>query len=210
MVGELCLYPQHLYNGVPVSISLVHGCSTWSDTFGLHRNSFLGSIRTQTTLSTSIRETAICRVAILNNAWFEWEHHAPILRACPNIKEEHIRHILQAPQPKLHETVSANPAVSSVITKASSLEKWTEACHEADYVDEKHLAVIAYTDAMTLGVRVSDAVFERLKQNFSDREVVEITATIAAYNCVSRFLVALDVGERNAQERPAVHDQYFH
>ena len=197
--------PQHLYNSVPVSISLVHGCSTWSDTFGLHRNSFLGSIRTQTTLSTSIRETAICRVAILNNAWFEWEHHAPILRACPNIKEEHIRHILQAPQPKLHRTVSAKPAVSSVITKASSLEKWTEARHEADYVDEKHLAVIAYTDAMTLGVRVSDAVFERLKQNFSDREVVEITATIAAYNCVSRFLVALDVGERNAQERPAVH-----
>ncbi|OCL10767.1 4-carboxymuconolactone decarboxylase-like protein [Glonium stellatum] len=144
-------------------------------------NSFLGSIRTQTTLSTSIRETAICRVAVLNNAWFEWEHHAPLLRACPNIKEEYIQHILQAPtQLQFHEAVAA-------------------------YVDEKHLAVIDYTDAMTLDVQVSDAVFGRLKQNFSDREVIEITATIAAYNCVSRFLVALDVGERNAPGRLAAH-----
>ncbi|KAI4927282.1 hypothetical protein J4E86_011790, partial [Alternaria arbusti] len=31
-------------------------------------NSFLGSIRTKTSLPTSIRETAICRVAVLNKA----------------------------------------------------------------------------------------------------------------------------------------------
>ena len=35
---------------------------------------------------------------------------------------------------------------------------------------------------------------------FGERGVVEITATVAAYNCVSRFLVALDVGERNGEE----------
>jgi len=29
-----------------------------------------------------------------------------------------------------------------------------------------------------------------------EREMVEVTATVAAYNCVSRFLVALEVGER--------------
>ncbi len=64
-------------------------------------------------------------------------------------------------------------------------------------------AVLAYTDAMTLDIRVPDAVFEELKgAGFSEREIVEITATIAAYNCVSRFLVALDVGERNAQTGP--------
>lgn len=63
--------------------------------------------------------------------------------------------------------------------------------------------MLAYTDAMTLDVRVPDAVFEKLKEaGFSDKEVVEITATVAAYNCVSRFLVALDVGERNAQTGP--------
>lgn len=63
-------------------------------------------------------------------------------------------------------------------------------------------AVLSYTDAMTLNVTVPEDVFGKLKAKFSEQEVVEITATIAAYNCVSRFLVALDVGERNAQKGP--------
>jgi alkylhydroperoxidase family enzyme len=63
-------------------------------------------------------------------------------------------------------------------------------------------AVLLYTDAMTLNVRVPEEVFEKLKACFSEQEIVEITATIAGYNCVSRFLVALDVGERNAQRGP--------
>jgi Uncharacterized conserved protein len=58
-------------------------------------------------------------------------------------------------------------------------------------------AVLKYTDAMTKTVTVPDEVFAELKGCFDEREVVEITATIAAYNCVSRFLVALDVGEKN-------------
>ena len=61
--------------------------------------------------------------------------------------------------------------------------------------DAKHIAVLQYTDAMTLGCIVPEAKFKALKEQFSDREVVEITATVSAYNCVSRFLVALDVGE---------------
>lgn len=67
---------------------------------------------------------------------------------------------------------------------------------------EKHLAVLDYTDAMTMDVAVPDEVFERLRTLFSEREVVEITATVGAYNCVSRFLVALDVGEKNADTGP--------
>lgn len=50
---------------------------------------------------------------------------------------------------------------------------------------------------MTRDVRVSDALFSRVRAHFDDRQVVELTTVIAAYNCVSRFLVALDVGERN-------------
>lgn len=69
-------------------------------------------------------------------------------------------------------------------------------------LDATHAAVLSYTDAMTLDVRVPDAVSAALKREFNDKEVVEITATIASYNCVSRFLVALDVGERNAQTGP--------
>jgi len=64
---------------------------------------------------------------------------------------------------------------------------------------EMQWAVMAYTDAMTRDVRVGEEVFEKLKRYFGKKEIVEITATVAAYNCVSRFLVALDVGEMNEQ-----------
>jgi AhpD family alkylhydroperoxidase len=54
-------------------------------------------------------------------------------------------------------------------------------------------AVIAYTDAMTQAIRVPEEVFAELLRHFREPEVVELTATIAAYNCVSRFLEALHV-----------------
>ncbi|KAB2108602.1 hypothetical protein AG0111_0g2496 [Alternaria gaisen] len=138
-------------------------------------NSFLGSIRTKTSLPTAIRETAICRVAVLNKAWYEWESHSPILGSATDVTQDQVRAVL--------ESAAREPL--------------------DDILGPRLSAVLAYTDAMTLDVRVPDAVFGRLKQaGFSDKEIVEITATVAAYNCVSRFLVALDVGERNAQTGP--------
>ena len=54
-------------------------------------------------------------------------------------------------------------------------------------------AVLDYTDAMTRTIEVPDALFDRVRRHFAERETVELTATIAAYNTVSRFLVALRV-----------------
>ncbi|MGW0947992.1 carboxymuconolactone decarboxylase family protein [Streptomyces sp. NPDC002623] len=59
--------------------------------------------------------------------------------------------------------------------------------------DDRRQRVIAYTDAMTRDVHVPDEVFDALRAHFTDAELVELTATVAAYNMVSRFLVALDV-----------------
>jgi alkylhydroperoxidase family enzyme len=42
-------------------------------------------------------------------------------------------------------------------------------------------------------VRVDDSVFARMQQQFTTTELVEITAAIASYNMVARFLVALGV-----------------
>jgi len=47
-----------------------------------------------------------------------------------------------------------------------------------------------------LEVSVPPELFERVREKFGEREIVEMSATVGAYNCVSRFLVALDVGER--------------
>lgn len=146
-------------------------CIYIADSF---RNSFLGAIRTKTSLPTSVRETAIARVAVLNKAWYEWESHSPILRAAEGVSAEHVDAVLQSPPRQVNDGIQ----------------------------DAKHGAVLSYTDAMTLDVSVPENVFAKLKEHFSEQEVVEITATVAAYNCVSRFLVALDVGETNGQKGP--------
>jgi alkylhydroperoxidase family enzyme len=66
---------------------------------------------------------------------------------------------------------------------------------------EPLFAVLQFTDYSTLRVEVPDAVFERVrKAGFEEREIVELVATVGGYNCVSRFLVALDVNERNGRD----------
>lgn len=62
------------------------------------------------------------------------------------------------------------------------------------HLTEAQRATRDYTDAMTRDVAVPDAVFDDLREHFDDRQIVELTATIATYNLVSRFLVALEVG----------------
>ncbi|KAL0263554.1 hypothetical protein SLS55_002535 [Diplodia seriata] len=151
-------------------------------------NSFLGAIRTRTSLSATIREIAICRVAVLNCAWYEWMDHAPLLRATGDLDERDMQYIA-CRRSKSHAQRPGGTATNEEIEPSSNLI-------------ERHLAVLDYTDAMTLDVRVPDDLFARLRTLFSEREVVEITATVSAYNCVSRFLVALDVGEKNADTGP--------
>ena len=55
-------------------------------------------------------------------------------------------------------------------------------------------AVLALTDEMTRKVQVSDAVFDPLRPHFDAQGLVELVATVAAYNMVSRFLEALRIG----------------
>jgi alkylhydroperoxidase family enzyme len=59
--------------------------------------------------------------------------------------------------------------------------------------DARERAVLAYTDSMTHSIRVPDPIFTEVRRHFDDREVVELTATIAGYNLVSRFLVAMQI-----------------
>jgi alkylhydroperoxidase family enzyme len=116
-------------------------------------NSFLGAVRTKTSLSDDVREIAICRVAVINQAWYEWAHHAPLAQA-GGVTEEGMK-ILG--------------------------EKELGGLNGGNGLSEKQWAVVRYTDAMTRDVRVTDDVFEGLKNHFSDQEVVEVTATVRAY-----------------------------
>lgn len=59
--------------------------------------------------------------------------------------------------------------------------------------DARERDVLAYCESMTREIHVPDAVFQAVRPHFNERELVELTATIAAYNLVSRFLEALQV-----------------
>ena len=54
-------------------------------------------------------------------------------------------------------------------------------------------AVLAYCDTMTKKIQVPDDIYNSVAKFFDAEQMVELTATIAAYNMVSRFLEALQV-----------------
>ena len=53
---------------------------------------------------------------------------------------------------------------------------------------------LEYADTMTRDIDVPDALFARVAEHFQGQALVDLTATVAAYNMVSRFLVALRIG----------------
>jgi len=54
-------------------------------------------------------------------------------------------------------------------------------------------ALLAYTDAITEKIEVTDDVFNNARKHFSERQIVELTMLIGAYNMLTRFLKALKV-----------------
>jgi 4-carboxymuconolactone decarboxylase len=54
--------------------------------------------------------------------------------------------------------------------------------------------VLELTDTMTRAIDVPDALFARVRARFDDQALIDLTATVASYNMVSRFLVALHIG----------------
>ena len=63
-----------------------------------------------------------------------------------------------------------------------------------DVFSESEKVVLELADAMTRNIEVPEALMDRLKSHLDARGVVETVATVAAYNMVSRFLVALQIG----------------
>jgi len=58
---------------------------------------------------------------------------------------------------------------------------------------DRQRVLLAYTDAMTREIDVPDTVFADLRRHFSERQTVELTMLIGAYNMLTRFLKALKV-----------------
>ena len=71
-----------------------------------------------------------------------------------------------------------------------ALANWQD---QPEVYDAVQRDVLAYTDAMTREVHVPDTVASAVRAHFDHEQLVELTATIAAYNMVSRFLEAMQI-----------------
>ncbi|MEU4223157.1 carboxymuconolactone decarboxylase family protein [Nonomuraea sp. NPDC026600] len=147
-------------------------------------NSFLGAVRRRMSLPDMIRELVILRIAVLNRADYEWEAHEPdARRAGLNDAQLDAVKRMAVPIPGSVSGPLRDRVLDSVFSEAQRL-------------------AIAYADAVTINVHVSDEVFDALRPHFTEKELVELTATVAAYNMVSRFLVALRVGSPASARMP--------
>jgi alkylhydroperoxidase family enzyme len=63
----------------------------------------------------------------------------------------------------------------------------------SDLFNDQQRALLDYTDAMTQVIDVPDHVFAEVRKHFSERQTVELTMLIGAYNMLTRFLKALQV-----------------
>lgn len=86
-----------------------------------------------------------------------------------------------------HAPIALREGVSQV--QLDDLDQW----QQSKNYDATQRAVLAYTDAMTKDIHVSPEVFAAVKAVMTDRLLVELTATVGAYNMVSRFLEALQI-----------------
>lgn len=128
-------------------------------------NHLMGAVRTELSLPADLREIAICVVATINRAPYEFIHHAPVLRAAG---------ASQAQVDALHDVDAA--------LVASGL------------FDEVEQATIRLAVEMTRSVQVADATFDAARRALGDdRLLVELVGTIASYNMVSRVIVALGI-----------------
>ncbi len=73
--------------------------------------------------------------------------------------------------------------------QVDALHDWESA---TCFTDEQR-AVLAYCDTMTKKIQVPDDIYNAVARFYDAEHMVELTATIAAYNMVSRFLEALQV-----------------
>jgi alkylhydroperoxidase family enzyme len=128
-------------------------------------NTHLGVVRNELALSPKLRELAICTVGVLNGAEYELEQHAP----------EWLRAGGTTAQVEALRTLNSRDVPSGLF-------------------DATETAIIRLTFEMTRHVKVSEATFETVRSLLGDvRQVIELVGTVATYNMVSRFLVALEV-----------------
>ncbi len=138
-----------------------------SPAFATGWGELMGRVRGALDMPPLLRELAMCGVAVLTGAEFEFYHHAPIYLEAGGSPEQ------LAALRRLGEdnAVAADPLFGP---------------------DQQ--ATLALVVEMTRQVKVSDATFARARAVLgSDQKMFELVGVIAAYNMVARILVAMQL-----------------
>jgi alkylhydroperoxidase family enzyme len=137
----------------------------YSPSYAKGWNGLFAAIRGQLSLAPKLRELAIMAIGSLNHADYEWAQHEGEFLKAGGTKEQ-----LAA----LKKDVAA-------------------ASRNAKLFDESERAALALTSEMTRSIAVTPATMKRVRAALPDQQIVELVGTIAGYNMVSRFVVALGV-----------------
>lgn len=134
----------------------------YSPAFAKGWNAFIGEVRNNLDIPPKLRELAMCKVALLNGANYEFHHHSPEYLKAGGTQQQ-----LDA----LHTGVGVEGAF-----------------------DEGERAVLALIRAVTITVKVRDETFAAARAALNnDKLLFELVGVTAAYNMVSRILVAFHI-----------------
>ncbi|MDO8943977.1 MAG: carboxymuconolactone decarboxylase family protein [Desulfobacterales bacterium] len=130
-------------------------------------NELACSVRQELGLPARLRELAIISVGVLNQSAFEVAKHAPgFLKG------------------------------GGTQAQLDALWQFDAALQNSALFDATDRAAMQLAKEMTLNVKVSDRTFREIERLLPSHErLVELVGTIAMYNMVTRFLVALEVEE---------------
>jgi AhpD family alkylhydroperoxidase len=135
-------------------------------------NTFVGALRGSGAVPGALRELIVLRIAVLNDAGYEWAAHRPVAEAS-GITGDQLEAIRQFPPG------NDAPEIFSPVEQV----------------------VLRLTDASTTEVKVPQDIFDGVLELVGESAAMEICLIVAAYNMVSRFLVAMDL---TAQDFPGV------
>jgi alkylhydroperoxidase family enzyme len=128
-------------------------------------NVYMGAIRNSLTVEPKLRELAICAVAVITRADYEYGQHAPEFLALGGRQEQ-----------------------------LDAMRDMAKAIEDIRLFTSTERAVLMLAREMTNQVQVSEHCFANLQAALPDtQQQVELVAIISAYNMVSRFLEALQV-----------------
>lgn len=93
-----------------------------------------------------------------------------------------------------HRPIAVREGMSK--EQVSALANW----ETSELFNDTERAVLALTDEMTRNVQVTKETLEHVRREFGDTGTVELVATIATYNMVSRVIEALEITSADARE----------